>query len=231
MSTTVFCVAPSQTVANAIVSRLKSSGFSDNDISVLFPDKSTTRDFAHEQNTKAPEGASIGAGAGGVAGGTLGLLAGIGLLAIPGVGPFIAAGPIMAALSGIAVGAAAGGITGALIGMGIPEIEAKRYEGKLKDGNILISVYAEDSTHAKRAREIFETEHANDITTGSTASAPNGDSKDRSSSDAYRDRRDSPRTTSPRIIDRTGDYSDADAHTESLTGGRDATRSQHTPLE
>jgi hypothetical protein len=174
MSNNVFCIAPSAMIANDLVSRLKAAGFSDNDISVLFPDKSSTRDFAHEKNTKAPEGATIGAGTGGVVGGTLGLLAGIGLLAIPGVGPFIAAGPIMAALSGIAVGAAVGGITGALIGMGIPEIEAKRYEGKVKDGNILISVLATDSTELATAKRIFEEGKATDISSSSTASAPDG---------------------------------------------------------
>src|SRR4030095_13155260 len=119
---------------------------SPNDISVLFPDKSGTRDFAHEQNTKAPEGAAAGAGTGGILGGALGWLVGIGTLAIPGLGPFIAAGPIMAALSGAAAGAALGGITGALLRMGIPEYEAQRYEGKLKEGNILISVHTKDST-------------------------------------------------------------------------------------
>lgn len=172
MSTAVFCIAPTQSIANNIVSRLKGEGFRDNDISVLFPDKSSTRDFAHEKNTKAPEGATAGAGAGGVIGGALGLLAGIGLLAIPGVGPFIAAGPIMASLSGIAVGAAVGGITGALIGMGIPEIEAKRYEGKVKDGNILISVHTEAADEVARAKHIFEEARATDISTGSEASAP-----------------------------------------------------------
>lgn len=172
MSTAVFCIAPSETVADRIVARLKGAGFSDNDISVLFPDKSSTRDFAHEKNTKAPEGATAGAGAGGVVGGTLGLLAGIGLLAIPGVGPFIAAGPIMAALSGMAVGATVGGITGALIGMGIPELEAKRYEGKVKDGNILISVHTDDSDEVADAKAIFESEHATDISTATEASAP-----------------------------------------------------------
>ena len=126
MGTSVFCIAPSESTASEIVSSLKADGFADNCISVLFPDKSTTRDFAHEKNTKAPEGATVGAGAGGAVGGTLGLLAGIGLLAIPGIGPFIAAGPLMAALSGAAVGATFGDITGALIGMGIPEVEAKR---------------------------------------------------------------------------------------------------------
>lgn len=178
MSTSVFCLAPSEAVANNIVDRLKSAGFSDNDISVLFPDKDSTRDFAHEKNTKAPEGATVGVGAGGVVGGTLGLLAGIGMLAIPGVGPFIAAGPIMASLSGAAVGAAVGGITGALIGMGIPEIEAKRYEGKVKDGNILISVHTDDSDEVDKAKEIFKSEKATDIAKGSEATAPDADDSD-----------------------------------------------------
>jgi hypothetical protein len=172
MSTSVFCIAPSEGTANSIVTRLRNAGFSVNDISVLFPDKSSTRDFAHEKNTKAPEGATAGASAGGVVGGTLGLLAGIGLLAIPGVGPFIAAGPIMAALSGMAVGATVGGITGALVGMGIPELEAKRYEGKVKDGNILISVHTDDSEEVADAKAIFESEHATDISTSSEANAP-----------------------------------------------------------
>jgi len=178
MSTSVFCIASSVTIANTIVDRLKRAGFSDNDISVLFPDKGSTRDFAHEKNTKAPEGATIGAGTGGAVGGTLGLLAGIGMLAIPGVGPFIAAGSIMASLSGIAVGAAVGGITGALIGMGIPEIEAKRYEGKVKDGNILISVLTEDSDEVDKAKEIFKSENASDISKGSMATAPDADDDD-----------------------------------------------------
>ena len=172
MATSVFCIAPSQSKASEIVGQLKSSGFSDNDISVLFPDKNSTRDFAHEKNTKAPEGATAGAGAGGVVGGTLGLLAGIGLLAIPGVGPFIAAGPIIASLSGIAVGAAVGGIAGALIGMGIPELEAKRYEGKVKDGNILISAHSENAEECKRAKEIFEKLGATDIGSTSEKTAP-----------------------------------------------------------
>lgn len=176
MGTSVFCIAPSQSVANTIVAELKTSGFHDNDISVLFPDKGSTRDFAHEANTKAPEGAATGAGAGGVVGGTLGLLAGIGLLAIPGVGPFIAAGPIMASLSGIAVGAAVGGITGALIGMGISEIEAKRYEGKVKDGNILISAHASSSELVARAKRTFESCKATDISSSSESSTPSGGS-------------------------------------------------------
>lgn len=173
MSIQAFCIAPSRMIADNIVSALKLDGFEHKDISVLFPDTSSTRDFAHEAHTKAPEGAATGAGAGGVVGGTLGLLAGIGLLAIPGVGPFIAAGPIMAALSGIAVGAAVGGITGALIGMGIPEIEAKRYEGKIRDGNILISVHTTDSKEVADAKRIFEAAHATDISSSTESTAPN----------------------------------------------------------
>jgi len=172
MGTSVLCIAQNESSANVIVDNLKNAGFSYNDISVLFPDKRSTRDFAHEKNTKAPEGAMTGAGAGGVVGGTLGLLAGIGLLAIPGVGPFIAAGPIMAALSGAAVGAAAGGLAGGLIGLGIPEIEAKRYEEKVLGGNILISVHAESGDEVKRAKEIFENAGATDITSTSEKSAP-----------------------------------------------------------
>ena len=132
MSKAVFCLSDSEAQAQSIVTELKNAGFSNNDISVLFPDKSGTKDFAHEQHTKAPEGAATGAGTGGALGGALGWLVGIGALAIPGVGPFIAAGPIVAALAGAGVGAAVGGLTGALVGMGIPEYEAKRYEGKSK---------------------------------------------------------------------------------------------------
>jgi uncharacterized membrane protein len=163
MAKAVFCIATSEFQAESIVNELKVAGFSDNDISVLFPDKTGTKDFAHEQHTKAPEGAVTGAGTLGVLGGALGWLAGIGALAIPGAGPFIAAGPIMAALSGAAVGAAVGGITGALVGMGIPEYEAKRYEGKIKEGNILISVHTENHDEGKRVRELFEKANAQDI--------------------------------------------------------------------
>ena len=165
----VFCIATSRTQADLIVDRLKNARFSSNDISVLFPDKGTTRDFAHEKSTKAPEGAATGAGTGGVLGGALGWLAGIGALAIPGVGPFIAAGPIVAALSGAAVVAAVGGIAGALIGMGIPEFEAKRYEGKIKEGNILISVHADTSEEVSSAKKIFEQCNAEDIATAGEA--------------------------------------------------------------
>jgi len=146
-----------------IVDHLRAAGFSNDDISVLLPDKAGTRDFAVEKGTKAPEGALTGASTGGVVGGALGWLAGIGMLAIPGLGPFIAAGPIMAALSGAAVGATAGGVVGALIGMGIPEYEAKRYEGKLREGRILMSVHSETAEQTKCAKEIFERDGAEDI--------------------------------------------------------------------
>jgi len=161
----VIGLVSSETQADDIVGQLQRAGFSTNDISALFPDKRGTRDFAHEKNTKAPEGAVAGAGAGGAIGGTLGLLAGIGALAIPGLGPFIAAGPIMAALSGAAAGAAVGGIAGALVGMGIPEVEAKQYETKIKDGNILLSVHVEDGDQRTRAKQILEAGGAADIAT------------------------------------------------------------------
>lgn len=132
MSKAVFCLCDSESQAEIIVNNLKNAGALNNDISVLFPDKGGTRDFAHEQHTKAPEGAAAGAGAGGTLGGIMGWLVGVGSLAIPGVGPAIAAGPIMAALAGAGVGAAVGGFSGALIGLGIPEYEAKQYEGKIK---------------------------------------------------------------------------------------------------
>jgi Protein of unknown function (DUF3341) len=163
MAQAVFGLAKSEAQAISMVERLKAAGFSPNDISVLFPDKSGTKDFAYEQHTKAPEGAAAGAGTGGILGGALGWLVGIGALAIPGLGPFIAAGPIMAALSGAAAGAALGGLTGALIGMGIPEYEAKRYEGKVREGNILISVHTDDRDERARARRILEEAGAEDV--------------------------------------------------------------------
>ena len=163
MAKAVFGIAKNQSQASAIADQLKMAGFSVNDISVLFPDEQGTRDFAHEQHTKAPEGAAAGASGGAILGGALGWMVGIGALAIPGLGPFIAAGPIMAALAGVAGGAAVGGLTGALVGMGIPEYEAKRYEGKVKDGNILMSVHTEDSAERDRAKKIFESGGAEDI--------------------------------------------------------------------
>lgn len=172
MSQAVFCIAKTEGQAQRIVVDLKSAGFGNNDISVLFPDKTGTRDFAHEHNTKAPEGTATGAGVGALLGGALGWLAGIGSLAIPGVGPFIAAGPIMAALGGAAVGGTVGGITGALVGMGIPEYEAKRYEGRIREGNYLISVHTESSDQRSKAKEIFERAGAEDIASAGEASAP-----------------------------------------------------------
>jgi uncharacterized protein (TIGR02271 family) len=163
MKRSALCLVDTEDQAEAIVERVKSAGFSDNDISVLFPDKGSTRDFAHKKETKMPEGATIGASTGGAVGGTIGLLAGIGALAIPGLGPFIAAGPIMAALSGGAIGAGVGGLTGALVGLGIPEYEAKRYEGKVKEGGILISVHSENSDEMNRAKNIFKLAGAHEI--------------------------------------------------------------------
>ena len=172
MKKAVMCIVQDRVEAEAIVGQLQRAGFSNDDISVLFPNKQGTRDFAHEHNTKAPEGAIAGVGAGGVVGGTLGLLAGVGALAIPGLGPFIAAGPLLAALSGVAAGATVGGVAGALVGMGIPEIEAKRYEGKIRGGNLLISVHAETADAQKRAETIFKTARADDVCMAGEASVP-----------------------------------------------------------
>jgi len=168
----VFCIATARSQADEIVDQLKFANFSNSDISALFADKDTGHDFAHEKNTKAPEGAVTGAGTGGVIGGALGWIAGIGALAIPGVGPFIAAGPIVAALSGAAIGAAVGGIAGGLIGLGIPELEARRYEGKIKAGNILISVHTENAKEIARAKDIFIQAGAQDICATGEASTP-----------------------------------------------------------
>lgn len=188
MGNAVFGIATSLGQATRIVGDLKAAGFSGHDISVLFPDREGTRDFAHEQNTKAPEGAAAGASAGGAVGGVLGLLAGIGALAIPGVGPFIAAGPILAALSGGAVGAAVGGLAGTLVGLGIPELEARVYEGKLSNGNILIAVYTGDRDELHRAKEIMQDAGAEDVSSGSAKKPPRPD-------DDVRGFRDEPSTT------------------------------------
>src|ERR1700730_16119595 len=162
-NTAVFGIYPDRNAVEEGVEHLRRAGFSNTDISVLFPENKGTKDFAHEKNTKAPEGATTGAGTGALLGGGLGWLAGIGALAIPGLGPFIFAGPIMAALAGAGVGGAVGGLTGALIGMGIPEYEAKRYEGRVKDGGILLSVHSDSSDDTKRAKEILERTGAQDI--------------------------------------------------------------------
>jgi len=153
------------------VDTLVENGFRSEDISVLLPENIGTKDFAHEKSTKAPEGATAGAGTGAVLGGTLGLLAGIGALAIPGLGPFIAAGPIMGALAGAGTGGAVGGIIGALVGMGIPEYEAKRYEGMIKGGRVLLSVHCDNSDWVKRAKELLERTGAQDISSTCEASA------------------------------------------------------------
>ena len=171
--TSVFCITKSQAQAERIIDRLYAAGFPYSEISVLLPETEARHDIGHVKATKAPEGTATGAATGGVAGGVLGLLAGIGSLAIPGVGPFIAAGPIMAALSGAAIGATTGGVIGGLIGLGIPELEAKIYEGKLKTGNYLVSVHAHDGDQVSRAKDIFKAEHAEDIATTSQAAVPN----------------------------------------------------------
>ncbi|HEX2735328.1 MAG TPA: DUF3341 domain-containing protein [Polyangiaceae bacterium] len=165
-------IVNTQAQAEAIVAELHALGTSSADISVLLPDKRGNADFAHENNTKAPEGAVMGAAGGGVLGGTVGLLAGIGALAIPGLGPFIAAGPLMAALSGAAAGAALGGVGGALVGFGIPEIEAKKYEGKIAGGNILLAVHVDDRAEQSRVRDILKRGGAEDISTTGEVSTP-----------------------------------------------------------
>jgi hypothetical protein len=157
------------------VDRISAAGFSYNDISVLLPDTQSSKEFAHEKNTKAPEGTTTGVTTGGVIGGTLGLLAGIGALAIPGLGPFIAAGPIMAGLAGLGVGGAVGGLVGALVGMGIPEYEAKRYEGRVKDGGVLLSVHCDTSEEISRAKDLLKETGAEDISSaGEKAASSHG---------------------------------------------------------
>ena len=170
-NTAVFGIYRDRAQAERGVDTLVSAGFRAEDISVLLPENVGTKDFAHEKNTKAPEGTATGAGTGAVLGGALGLLAGIGALAIPGVGPFIAAGPIMGALAGLGTGGVVGGIIGALVGMGIPEYEAKRYEGRIKEGHVLLSVHCDNSDWVKRAKGVLETTGAEDISSTGEASA------------------------------------------------------------
>lgn len=173
----VFGIFDTRAGAERAVDTLKARGFRNSDISVLLPSESSTKDFAHEKATKAPEGATTGAAGGAVIGGTLGWLAGIGALAIPGIGPFVAAGPIVAAIAGAGAGGAIGGLTGALVGMGIPEYEAKRYEGFVKEGGILLSVHVDDSEWNRKAKEIIETCGARDV---ATAGEESSDSSNRS---------------------------------------------------
>ena len=174
-NTAVFGIYRSGDHAERAVDTLIAAGFPSGDISVLLPDTSSTKEFAHVKETKAPEGTTAGVTTGGVIGGTLGVLAGIGALAIPGVGPFIAAGPIMAGLAGLGVGGAVGGLVGALVGMGIPEYEAKRYEGRVKDGGTLLSVHCDTSAQISRAKELLKSSGAEDISSTGESSA--GDSR------------------------------------------------------
>jgi hypothetical protein len=170
-NTVVYGICKSRSTAEDIVDRLISNGFRSEDISALMQDNVGTKDFAHEKATKAPEGTTTGAVTGGVVGGTLGLLAGVGALAIPGLGPFIAAGPIMATLAGIGSGGVVGGLIGALVGMGIPEYEAKRYEGRIKEGGILVSVHCDNSEWVGKAKDIMKQGGAEDISSAGEASA------------------------------------------------------------
>jgi hypothetical protein len=168
-NTAVFGIYKTAEYAERAVDSLIAAGYPSTAISVLLPDSASTKEFAHQKDTKAPEGTTAGVTAGGVVGGTLGVLAGIGALAIPGVGPLIAAGPIMAGLAGLGVGGAVGGLVGALVGMGIPEYEAKRYEGHVKDGGTLLSVHCDTSEQVSRAKDLLKGTGATDIASTSEA--------------------------------------------------------------
>lgn len=170
-NTSVYGIYSSRTGVEGAVDRLKGAGFRNTDISVLFPHNQGNKEFAVKNETKLPEGLATGATSGAVVGGTLGWLAGIGALAIPGVGPFIAAGPIMAALAGAGVGGTLGGITGALVGLGLPEYEAKRFAGRIEKGGILLSVHSDNSSWTNRAKEILKETGAEDISSSGEASA------------------------------------------------------------
>ncbi len=167
--TAVFGIFHTEEQAGRSVDDLLTSGFTNDDISVLLPDRQSTKSFAHEKSTKAPEGTTAGVTTGGAIGGTIGLLAGIGVLAIPGVGPFIAAGPIMSALAGLGAGGAVGGFIGALVGMGIPEYEAKRYEGRIKEGGVLLSVHCDTTEQIDRAKEMLKHTGGQDISSSGEA--------------------------------------------------------------
>ncbi|MEQ1947517.1 MAG: quinol:electron acceptor oxidoreductase subunit ActD [Bryobacteraceae bacterium] len=169
-NTAVFGIYDNRGQAEQAVNRISAAGYANNDISVLLPDSQSSKEFAHEKNTKAPEGTAAGVTTGGIVGGTLGLLAGIGTLAIPGVGPLIAAGPIMASLAGMGVGGAVGGLIGALVGMGIPEYEAKRYEGRVKDGGVLLSVHCDTSEEIAKAKDLLKMTGAEDISSANEGS-------------------------------------------------------------
>jgi hypothetical protein len=212
-NTAAYGIFPTRTAAETAVDRLTAAGFSTQDVSVLMADRSGSKDFATEKNTKAPEGTTTGVGVGGVLGGTLGLLAGIGALAIPGVGPLIAAGPIMAALAGLGVGGAVGGLVGALVGLGIPEYEAKRYEGHVKDGGILVSVHCDSSDEVSRAKDILKAAGGEDIASSGEKSVSSHDvDGDRRPHDGDARRRDDYETRTvegvrgdgERVVERTG---------------------------
>ena len=170
-NTAVFGIYQTSAQAERAVDELVRAGFPSQDISVLLQDARSTRDLAHEKDTKAPEGTTTGGIAGGIIGGALGVLTGIGALAIPGLGPFIAAGPIMAGLAGLGAGGAVGGLIGALVGMGMPEYEAKRYEGRLKNGGVLLSVHCDTSKEIDRAKEMLKSTGAEDISSSGESSS------------------------------------------------------------
>jgi len=193
-NTAVYGIYATPATAEAAVDHLIAKGFSNADISVLLPDDESTRAFAHEKSTKAPEGTATGATTGGVIGGTLGLLAGIGALAIPGVGPLIAAGPIMATLAGAGVGGAVGGLVGALVGMGIPEYEAKRYEGAVKGGGTLLSVHCDTSEQVDAAKKALHETGAKDVASSGEANSPNHET-------AHTSYATTPRVENDRVID------------------------------
>jgi Protein of unknown function (DUF3341) len=175
-NTAVFGIYRDRTHAEEAADALRWAGFRNSDVSALLPDNVGTKDLAHEKNSKAPEGAAAGGASGGVLGGALGWLAGIGVLAVPGLGPFIAAGPIMGALAGAGAGGTIGGLVGALVGMGIPEYEAKRYDGRVRDGGILLSVHCDDAEWVKRAKDILENSGAENISSSGEAHADSAES-------------------------------------------------------
>ena len=209
-NTSVFGIYPTRTHAEEAVDALRTAGFRAEDISALFPDNQGSKDFAHEKNTKAPEGATTGGTTGALTGGVLGWLAGIGALAIPGVGPLIAAGPIMGALAGAGIGGVTGGLIGALVGMGIPEYEAKRYEGRVKSGGILLSVHSDNSEWTSKAKDILHRTGAEDVASSGEASG-----------DYAKHERPVSRTTSGIESERTTSYTDVP--TTRTTGGGSST--------
>ena len=204
-NTAVFGIYRTPENAERAVDALIGAGFASGAISVLLPDNESTRAFAHHKETKAPEGTAAGVTTGGAIGGALGVLAGIGALAIPGVGPLIAAGPIVAGLAGLGVGGAVGGLVGALIGMGIPEYEAKRYEGRVKDGGTLLSVHCDTSDQVKRAKELLQSSGAQDISSTSEASAMKADERRDVDPRYAADLRDSRVVDQPRVASFTPD--------------------------